>query len=531
MDIRYIGALTSTSTRYSYRAWENEKLESFDPFDASGFLVCYNVYNNIVIKSSPVASKVANWCTDKVRHFIDNFASASHVESLIILRECSKDVISWFECIKYLSTYLYTSFIYTYINYLTFNNYFLYDVYINIWETYALVEFFKKVSLVFFINTNVFFCNSLLLYLGFFKLVHLEYKCCMDLIYYCSHMDYKYPYLFLAFKKSVYIVGCINIVSSVVAHNYLCVLSIYKYIMGIYKKCNAFKFKHVWDGFICSSVSIAPLIFEVLYNSVCYILSIIFFQYLNYLYNISLCVHFIDISKFSNYCILVPYGYYYFEYLSTSFISDQVYGSTYIFINVDSIGYTMQGMINLLFTHYILGYNMMYDLIIPIYLYIETNSINIDYYGYLYTNNAVIVQLLLFSISTIIIYYYSIFTSYLCLIFNVNTVLFNTSRFYINTCVYNLVKYAFFINFYINYILCKCVYIYCNLVISPTSTLIQLATFNNPLLYRISFSHTLEFIPYYIDCSTYFLTGTYCHVSKFISRYRDNTCMHYFTFI
>ena len=70
-----IGALTSISSKYNYRMWECDKIEFYDPFDASGLSITFNIFNNCIIKIGPIVNILSSWCTDKVRNFTDVFKS------------------------------------------------------------------------------------------------------------------------------------------------------------------------------------------------------------------------------------------------------------------------------------------------------------------------------------------------------------------------------------------------------------------------------------------------------------------------
>jgi len=514
----------------------------------------YQVNNNILIKAGPLASIYnSEWCTDKVRHYIDCLYFRRSYIPLVIRKRlcalkygssvCSK--LSW-NCISnYFNMYVLLISLSLYVNYFNLSNYTIYDLYSNVEDLYIFINYTKSLGFRELCITTTSECVFLWLYVGSFKYIDILVHLNISVLIFISLLNYSFPYMSM-------LIGSYTIRVCLVGVFYNCYSGSYHIGLGISSLCK----------FFLSLFSVLLINKFVVYLSL-YIVSFSTAHNINYLlsgyllcrsfgiyYNVLLSLTILNVYKFKVvklftivYCALLLNSYsimchnmvILFNYVTNLvFRFDQNEGSSFTLHAFDSeinSIWHMNSRIIVSYTAYISYKNIICDVVVPIVLYIELISTTINYYGVISIYNAVINSAGLFKYydflmccaymkSTELIAYMGYMTPlYIKNMFN-RSILSLYELYYValNGGLESIIVIYFY------YVLFK---VGCSFIFTSSTFLgvYKLTYYTYPSVIASSY------FSYYVDNITYYLTGSMCKVSNFLSRYNTCTIVNSYNFI
>lgn len=512
-----VGALTSNTTKYSYRSWELEQMESYDPFDPSGVSILYYLYNNIIIKVGLIISSYASWCSDRVRNFVDNFSHYIYIFPSILGKFFSTIVITWAEYWVCLFEVLCVASMHSYVFFYKSINTLLYDPYTSNLELWFFLQFakLKKLNIL---NLEMFFCTSNFFHIGTYTVQLLNLSFFIDLTFYCSMLNINYPYMWLCllkYFKSIYIMGVFYSISENFYHRYLGFLYIFSIIECIYSTRLYYLPTHIIDGFFVKCILSNQHICYLLYKCLGVVFYIIILKGFYYLYNINTDYDIVQYSHGLVSRVLFPYSFFLFELLFNIFKFVQWYGSTYILVDCDTYKITIKSKIMLLYAYHIVSLVHIYDIITPLCSFINHISLNLDYYGnlgvYMPLARQSIVFSILHNVSFLYIYMnmlYKAYTSFIVCAYSFSLLL------YIS--IYNMLFILYLYKHVSNYSICINIQYLNTFYVFDYSNMWCPKSFVGDII----ICSNLFIVCNYVDLSTYFLTGTYCRSSEFMARHR-----------
>jgi len=191
LSIKAIGALTLKPFAFTYRAWELERIASFDFFDSFANDVYIEFFGLNIYRIIPkINSKIKNeWCTDRIRFFFDSLTIQKLVNNFIKKNNIYKN-ISWYGVFLYFKSI--NIFKFKFNNLINLNlftiNYFL-TLNFNLYSLIFLKKFFYSFY-KYNIITSTLFSNKYLnidILNNFFFFNYLQFESLFEI--------YKYIYL------------------------------------------------------------------------------------------------------------------------------------------------------------------------------------------------------------------------------------------------------------------------------------------------------------------------------------------------
>ena len=515
LTLLFVGALTSNVAKYSYRLWEFEQMELYDPFDVSGSSIVYYIYNNIIVKTSSIISDAVSWCSDKVRNFTDNFSSSIYAFPLVAVYGFKCFISTWSEHCIYLLEVLFVMSLYCYVSNWRSDNVLLYDSYTSSLELWFFLQFskFKNINII---NFKV-VCNCILridlyvmqvLLLGFFY----------DLTFFCSFLNLNYPYLWICLLKyfnAIYIIGVLCSVMHIFLHKYLGFLFMFSILDCMYSYRLYYLPIHFIDGFLLQQSLGISSVCDVLCISIKIFSFIILLKGFYYYYDSYeyLTFHYYSILSL---IILPPYSIFFFEFLFNMYYFSQYFSFSYVCFECDIYNINIPCKMLFLLSYYSVVSSTFYDFILPLCSFVNHFSINLDYYGNLGVHMPLVKQFISFNIHQ----YISFINLLLFIPFNS----YHSYELYINCSSYSFYVHNYFLNVLLILFLCY-IYLFFNLSVNFKYVyLFYFLKFCN--IYYTSCIYSVGLFLYlfrncnYVDYSTYFLTGTYCKLSAFMARHR-----------
>ena len=529
------GALTLRSSLYSYRSWEYNRVELVDIFDANGSSVLISSYGLEIYRiCSNMSLYNSNWCTDKVR-YVGDFLYINRIyysfimvnKYMVVLWKRSNLLnLSYIFLIKYIFKFLFMFNLDKLYLYSVLYFYCISDNYVSSLELNKFTIFLKLLDCYNVSSYKYTYLLNVLFFLSVLKLLIYIMKINRIVVFICLLIYYEYPYLLLLLFNRIYLSHVIGIV--LYKRNYLinkglCVISYMFYIL-----CMNIDNYNIHTYYCYSSLIYKSYISVYMLNSF-YILIIYKSLYYNYIFLFNLFNKKIYIlwsilymlSSYNicnNFTILMLYNNIYLNIINLCLFNlDIKLFSAYIMYNFDYYA-NSSSFYQIYFCSFLYKVFICMDVVVPLYLFIEVDNININYYGsVVYTSKIIyigsmycidmLVNFLLVNMFNKYIFEYIFITLYLYII---------------NICRYNIVYIIFIL--VVNYINKLTIYLYNYLLLFILCRRV-LIDINIYLMYKlfinIKYFNYLYFNFYqYVDKITYFLTGSACKISLLLSRYR-----------
>ena len=484
----YVGALTLHSTSYSYRAWEYERIESYDPFDASGAKVVYYVHGVSIFKVQTLINSHVAWCTDKVRNFIDCVNFNFYIASSLVLGLSLIFILTWSEVCRAVETSFAFFILIGRFSKIRYTSAMASDNYSNARCIMMLTHFVEIFRSFHMLRLDLYLYSMFIFDIGLFVTGLLTYLFHRHIVFYISYMKYNYPYLYLTFSNgsnATCIVGVLTDFNFAVKNFYINYYSFVFFFKNLFFMSP--KRFYVMDIHMVIVQSYLGIYFKSYIKQLsslhnCYDVCVL---YLNK-YNLNvLLTQYTKLRKL--FCYASPYSYFYMCLFSSRLMLDQGYPFEYIGLAVDSGVNTHSQSISIQLTSYSYLVDVNFDLLIPIGTFLQLDSIYIDYYGYVEYALPVCAQPNLISINFFIKY---------CLSATINYRVFNYWFLGIPLIAYAIIQYCS--SFYVSVFLLHNIRAFIE-VGHQTATCFFVC------------------LSYFIDAHSYLLTGRSCLISKAVS--------------
>jgi hypothetical protein len=443
---------------------------------------------------------------------------------------------SWVNIIQTISRCINVYKVYKHILVSNVYSYYMYDNYISTTDYNICNSFIKHCDISVISSYKYINTLSILMYLSSLKILVSIFNSNIEFIFYCSFLYYDYPYLLLILSNRLfktYLIGysqniysCIfNIGLSILSYNYIILCSFFNtYSIDIYNIFSSTIYISKYSFYIFNmlySYMLSKLINYILVLDSK--LNICNFSIHNYLLNMSTNIYRYII--YNSYSILMLYNNIYFELLNLYlFKFDIDLNIPYLscLLDIDTYIYSK---VSIQFTSYISNF-IFNDIVLPIKIFIELNTYICSYSGNIEKSKSILIQNYTFSIYNIF-KLLLIYTGVYIKLHEADSIIYTDYTNYYTT-------FIFIILFLFNYRLFSIIYLGIYIYIKNSISYIRFML--NYYIYNVvNYLNLCKYIctgniyySYYLDSSTFFLTGSVCKKSLFLSRFiRFNDLSNY----